>query len=266
MTLSRHDQTLLAITVFVLLFGIIGMGLRTQLDRIRSHRVSIQNLKERIALQEALIEARPIWEERYAAVRDKMDVFPRSAQVQTHWMSIMDRAANAHDIRILQRAQREETVVAGVCELPIEVRSWEGTLDSLVSFIIELETRGVMLELRELRVSPIQNRQGYLKGSFLLSCAYMRGDNPTATAPVGPSPGAAAEASAEPPPDAETPADADALSGADDADADGEESEEDADADRPITEEALQLDPRTARLRPLLNEDAAPPRLPGEER
>lgn len=246
MNLSRHDQSLLAITVFVLLFGLLGMGMRTQIEQIDQHRNQIRRLEERIRMQNALIEAKPLWERRYADVRDKMDVFPRDAQVQTHWMSIMDRAANAHNIRILQRSRRDESVVAGVCELPIEVRSWEGTLESLVSFMIELETRGVMLELRELRVSPIQNRQGYLKGSFLLSCAYMRSDHATAQPPVGPS----AEASRD-------------LSPASEEDVSDEEVfMPETDDSKPA--KALELSPEAARIQSLLNSEDDPASLPGE--
>lgn len=253
MNLSRHDQSLLAITVFVLLFGILGMGMRTQIERIDQHRSQIRRLEERIRMQNALIDAKPLWEQRYADVRDKMDVFPRDAQVQTHWMSIMDRAANAHNIRILQRSRRDESVVAGVCELPIEVRSWEGTLDSLVSFMIELETRGVMLELRELRVSPIQNRQGYLKGSFLLSCAYMRSDHATAQPPVGASPEAATTASsgeATLDPSGET---------------DDESGEFNLNPDNSATAaKPLPLSPEAARIQSLMLDEDDPPSLPGE--
>ena len=35
-----------------------------------------------------------------------------------------------------------------------------------------------MLDIRELKVSPIPNRPGILKGSFVLYCAYMRGTPP----------------------------------------------------------------------------------------
>ena len=57
------------------------------------------------------------------------------------------------------------------------MRSWEGTLDALVDFAADLDSRGAMMEIRDLRVSTIPNRQGYLKGSFTLSCAYMRAED-----------------------------------------------------------------------------------------
>lgn len=182
MNLSKHDQTLLAITVGVALFGLVLASMRKQIDSMRDNRTAAARLEDRLALQREMIAARDAWTDRYDAVKDRMPVFSRTDQVGTYWLSIMDAAADEHGLRIIQRSPREETIVAGVYELPIEVRSWEGTLESLVRFIHALESEGAMLEIRELRVSPIQNRQGYLKGSFLLSCAYMRADEATVDA------------------------------------------------------------------------------------
>ncbi len=182
MNLSKHDQTLLAITVGVALFGIVLASARRQIDAMRDNRAAVSRLSDRLAMQREMIAARDAWEGRYDAVKDRMPVFSRTDQVSTYWLSIMDAAADEHGLKIIQRSQRDETLVAGVCELPIEVRSWEGTLESLVRFIHALESEGAMLEIRELRVSPIRERQGYLKGSFLLSCAYMRADEATVDA------------------------------------------------------------------------------------
>ena len=113
-----------------------------------------------------------------------MFVFKPGEQVETTWLQIMDDAAHKHDLHIQQRDLKEETVSDGVCELPIEVRAWEGTLAALVGFVHEVESTGAMLEIRDLRVSPVQNRQGYLKGSFTLFCAYLRTDSAANPAPA----------------------------------------------------------------------------------
>lgn len=175
--LSRHDQALLAITVGVVLFGSVGALAGRRAEVIREKRNAVAALRERAFLQKQLVEAEPLWRARYEKVQDKMPVFVPGEQVETYWLAIMDDAAARHGLRILQRSVREETPVAGVFELPIEVRSWEGTLEALVDFAADLDSRGAMLEIRDLRVSTIPNRQGYLKGSFTLSCAYMRAED-----------------------------------------------------------------------------------------
>ena len=176
LSLSRHDKAMLAVTVCVALFGFLALTAKGQIAGIRSRRAEADRLAQRLELQTALIDAKDDWAARYEQVRDRMPVFSGTEQVGPYWGKIMDDAAHDHDLHIQQRNFKEETVVAGVCELPIEVRQWEGTLEALVGFVHQVESTGAMLEVRELRVSPIQNRQGWLKGSFTLSCAYMRTD------------------------------------------------------------------------------------------
>ena len=172
--LSRHDAVLLAATVGVVLFGGVGALAGRRADAIRTRRRAVAALEDRAMLQRELVEAGPLWRARYEKVQDKMPVFVPGEQVETYWLSIMDASAARRGLRILQRSLKEEVPVAGVFELPIEVRSWEGTLEALVDFAADLESRGAMLEIRDLRVAPVPNKQGYLKGSFTLSCAYMR--------------------------------------------------------------------------------------------
>ena len=175
--LSRHDQVLLAVTAGVLLFGAVGAVARARVEKIAEKRRAIARLEERVSLQKELIGARAEWEARYEKVRDRMPVFTPGEQVETYWLAVMDDAAARHGVRILQRDLKEESVAAGVCELPVEVRSWEATLESFVRFVHALESAGAMLEMRELRIMQVPNKQGWLKGSFTLSCAYMRADD-----------------------------------------------------------------------------------------
>jgi hypothetical protein len=54
------------------------------------------------------------------------------------------------------------------------VRSWEGSLEALVRFMQELEnTNEGMFNIRSLNFKP-SSKKGYLRGSFTLTCAYMR--------------------------------------------------------------------------------------------
>jgi len=174
MNLSRHDRALLAVTVFVVLFGIVGAVARRSVATISERRAQAASLERRIRMQRNLIAAEDAWRARYDAVKDRMPVFTPGQQVETYWMTMLDQAADRHGVRIFRHDLRDEAVVAGVCELPIEVRSWEGTLEALVGFIHDIESTGAMLEIRELRVSPDPKRQGWLKGNFTLHCAYLR--------------------------------------------------------------------------------------------
>ena len=56
------------------------------------------------------------------------------------------------------------------------MRNWEGALESLVKFMHELEnTTEGMFDVGYLNFKP-SSKKGYMKGSFTLTCAYMRED------------------------------------------------------------------------------------------
>ncbi len=196
MSLSTREKILAAAAVFTLAFGIVGMQARERLTRIGEKTRAHRELAGRIALQRELIASARDWADRYERVKDQMPVFEPGRQVDTYWLNIMDIAAEQHGVRIRNRSAKEETVLSDVYEFPIEVRDWEATLESFLRFMHALISEGAMLDIRELRVSPVPNRQGMLRGSFILYCAYMRGS--PAPAVKTDSPGSAPAATPRP--------------------------------------------------------------------
>ena len=123
-----------------------------------------------------LIAERNKWTDAYDAEKAAMPTFETGKATDTTWLKMMDMLAEKHNIAISQRQSGKEVESGDVLELPIEVRNWEGSLESLVKFMHELEnTRDGMFDIRSLNFKP-SSKKGYLKGSFTLTCAYMRED------------------------------------------------------------------------------------------
>ena len=103
-----------------------------------------------------------------------MPTFEAGKATDTTWRRKLDEIAAKHLI-VISSAQTGKEVEAGdVLELPIEVKSWEGCLESLVKFMHELEnTNDGMFDITQLNFKP-SSKKGYLRGSFTLNCAYMR--------------------------------------------------------------------------------------------
>lgn len=181
MSMTKREKVLASATVFVLAFGLIGSQARNRIDLIGVKAKAAQDLSDRIAMQRELIDAAGDWSARYEKVQNQMPVFGRNDQVDTYWLNIMDMAAEQYGVKIRSRSAKNETVKSDVCEFPIEVREWEATLESFLKFVHAIQSEGAMLDIREMKVSPVPNKQGYLKGSFVLYCAYMRGDTATAS-------------------------------------------------------------------------------------
>lgn len=103
-----------------------------------------------------------------------MPTFEIGKATDTTWLDKMDKLALDHKILISQRQAGAEIEADEVLELPIEVRSWEGSLQALVKFMYALENASDgMFDLSQINFKP-SSKRGYLRGSFTLNCAYMR--------------------------------------------------------------------------------------------
>ena len=121
-----------------------------------------------------LIGEKRRWTEAYENEKATRPTFEAGKATDTTWRRKLDEIAAKHLI-VISSAQAGKEVEAGdVLELPIEVRSWEGCLESLVEFMHELEnTNDGMFDITQISFKP-SSKKGYLRGSFTLNCAYMR--------------------------------------------------------------------------------------------
>lgn len=123
-----------------------------------------------------LIGERQKWNDAYEDEKSQMPTFEFGRATDTTWLQKMDELAERHHISISQRQGGKELENGDVLELPIEVRNWEGALETLVGFLHELEnTPDGMFDVASLVFRP-SSKKGYLRGSFTLTCAYMRGE------------------------------------------------------------------------------------------
>ena len=121
-----------------------------------------------------LIGEKRKWVDAYENEKATMPTFESGKATDTTWRRKLDEIAERHNI-VISSAQTGAEVEAGdVLELPIEVRSWDGSLEALTRFMHELEnTNDGMFDITQLNFKP-SSKRGYLRGSFTLNCAYMR--------------------------------------------------------------------------------------------
>ena len=112
--------------------------------------------------------------EDYEKAKEFMPMFEASKTTEATWLKKMRVIAVKNLVVIGQDEAKPEVAGDDVHELPIEVRSWEGSLEALVKFMHELEnTDEGMFAVTDLNFRP-STKKGYLRGSFTLNCAYMR--------------------------------------------------------------------------------------------
>ena len=180
---SPREKNMLMVTVVIVLYAFAALSFKKQVANWKAAQRVYATAQKELQEESALIAARADWAARYEQVRELMPVFPRDKDVDTHWLNLMDQTATKNGLAIARRQTNKEAEVGDVFELPIDCKDWEGTLESLVKFLYDLNQEGAMLDVRQLYVRP-SNKPGVLKGTFTLYCAYMRGkvEKPAASA------------------------------------------------------------------------------------
>ncbi len=177
---SMKDKAVLAIGGMAVLYAAAGfLWFKALTDKASDWNKSQRKYEDAVKQyrrERALIAKRAYWEDAYESERSKMPMFPEGETVGTHWLGRMDAIANENHMAISTRAAGNEEEVGDVFELPVEVKSWEGALESLVKFLYALEhAEEAMFDVKAIDIRT-SSHKGYLKGQFTLTCAYMRGD------------------------------------------------------------------------------------------
>lgn len=174
MTISPRERLLSGATVAALLFAVLIYAYDGQVKALRTARTDLRTRQAELKFRRLLISQRPAIEARFSQLRDLMPVFPADKRVDTHWMGIMETAASRNGLSIVKRQPGVEKQVGDVYELPIECREFEGSLEALVRFLHDVQSEGVMLDVRNMTVRPNPQNTALLRGQFTLYCAYMR--------------------------------------------------------------------------------------------
>jgi hypothetical protein len=174
MIISPREKAMLALVLLAVLYGVLGLTLRSRLAQIQLLRDTQHEQQALLDDRDTLIAQRAEWEGQYAKLQNLMDVFDPERRIDTHWLATMDRLAAKNNITIIKPQAGEEKQVGDVYELPIDCKDWEGSLEGLVGFLYDLHAEGAMLDVRSMFIRPTPNKPALLRGSFTLYCAYLR--------------------------------------------------------------------------------------------
>ncbi len=174
-TMSLREKAVLSVLGMVLLYFLaVGLWFMSQKDAWRKAARSYAQARKTYRDECRLIAERQKWNQAYEDEKALMPTFEEGKATDTTWQRKMEEIATKNHISISQRQVGKEDEAGDVYELPIEVKSWEGALESLVKFLHELEnTDEGMFDVRMINMRP-SSKRGYLKGSLTVTCAYMR--------------------------------------------------------------------------------------------
>lgn len=182
MKISSRELTLMLLTGSVALFGGTAILGRSRFEMVKSLAEQQVKLRQEIERSDHLIQQQDRWTRLFAELGKMIPQFPADKRMDVYWLAQMDEVASRHGMVISQRRAGEEKKVGEVYELPIDVRDWDGKLESVVHFMFDMQSGGAMLDLRQVYMKPKEDRS--LHGRFTLYCAYTKASSPAKAASV----------------------------------------------------------------------------------
>ncbi len=169
------EKAMMAVVAIVVLYAVaVGVWFFSAESAWKRAAKAYGRECDRYEQEEKLISEKRKWNELYDREKAAMPTFEAGKATDTVWLRKVEDLARTNLVLITSIDSGKEVEAGDVLELPIEVKSWEGSLEALVKFMHALEnsTDG-MFDIKEISLKPSQ-KKGYLKGSLSITCAYMR--------------------------------------------------------------------------------------------
>ena len=172
---SLREKAVMAVLGVIVLYAIaVGMWFFSAEGAWKKAAKNYDKAKDTYLREVKLIGEKRKWTDAYEAEKAQMPTFEAGKATDTTWRRKLDELAAKHHVLIASAQTGKEVEAGDVLELPIDVRSFESSLESLVRLMHELEnTSEGMFDITQISFKP-SSKKGYLRGSFTLNCAYMR--------------------------------------------------------------------------------------------
>jgi len=172
MTLSSREMVLALTTGALTLFGVSAVLSKPKFREWTEVRKQQAEVLVEMEQDRQLLAQREKLAADFDELSKQLPQYPADKKIDVYWLSVMDRLASKHGVKISKRQAGEEKNAGDVFELPIQCTDWEGSLDSIVHFLFDMQSSGAMLDIRQLLIKS--KGKGLLRGRFSLYCAYTR--------------------------------------------------------------------------------------------
>ena len=180
---SRRDRMVIAIVVVVALYALAALLWFTgRRQAWATARKNYDKEVKKLQREKALINDRPLWEERAETKRLRMPLVDEDEKSGTRWERVIERLARQYHVSVGKglKATLQEEDHGGVWEMPVEVKYDNTSLLRLVEFLYAVNTvEDAMMDVREIEINAARGKNaGALHGKIVLTCAYLKGNVP----------------------------------------------------------------------------------------
>ena len=180
---SRRDRMVIALVVAVVLYALAALLWFTgRRQAWATARKNYDKEVKKLQREKALINDRPLWEERAETKRLRMPLVDEDEKSGTRWERVIERLARQYHVSVGKglKATLQEEDHGGVWEMPVEVKYDNTSLLRLVEFLYALNNvEDAMVDVREIDINADRGKNaGALHGKIILTCAYLKGQEP----------------------------------------------------------------------------------------
>lgn len=137
----------------------------------------------RLIIAEKQAARRPEIEGKLRGLLKQVPEYPAGKDVAVEVLTTVRAAANKAGLSLPFIEAEQEKAAGDLCEIEVKC-SWQGSLETLVNFLFDVQSRGLLLDVRALDIRPPSGSTG-LSGSCTVACAYTR-THPTTEKPPEP--------------------------------------------------------------------------------
>lgn len=173
MKISKRELTLGMIALTAILFGLTYWLAGSRIAEQRRIGEEKARLLRQIELHKRILAEQTNWTSRLKELQSQLPVYNEKDSITAELLKEIKRTADKHGLDLVRTQTYREERVSSLYELGVNC-SWEGELEALVRFLYELHTQGIRFDVRQLDAQPDAQREGILKGSMIIDCAYRR--------------------------------------------------------------------------------------------
>ena len=174
MKISQREIILGVLTLAAVLGGFTWYMVDRKVDVWKSKANEIEKLQQQYSLHQKAIKMQENWLDELNTLQSRLPVFDTAKRsVSPELMKIIKQIATKHGVDLLKNSPNPEKKIDDLYELGINI-TWQGSLDSMVNFLAEIQQKGVRYDVRTLTVTPVGKNTGKLKGNMVIQCAYLR--------------------------------------------------------------------------------------------
>lgn len=186
MKISQREMVLGVVTMAAVLIGFTWYLVDQRVEEWRGKATTIEKNEQQIRHYQAAIKMQENWLDELESLQSGLRIFPDdNRSVSPDLMKTIKAVSSKHGLDITRSQPYPEKPTGSLFEMGINC-TWQGSLESVVGFLSELQQQGVNYDVRQLNITPVGKNTGKLKGNMVIHCAYTRGDVVEEETPAAP--------------------------------------------------------------------------------